>query len=64
MNLSEDQDTVLIHLEKSNQQQWWENVLQHHPKVDTTKIQPENSKLSDLDGETRYNFLLVFDGLI
>ena len=50
---AEDQESILIHLEKFNQQQWWENVLTHHPKLDTTKIQPENSKLSDLDGETR-----------
>ncbi|KAJ8702529.1 hypothetical protein PTI98_001236 [Pleurotus ostreatus] len=49
----QDNELLLIHLEKSNKEQWWENVLTHHPKIDTTKIEPPNSQLSDLDGETR-----------
>src|ERR1700761_9212876 len=49
----EDNKIVLIHLEKLNHN-WWENVLTHHPKIDTRKIEPKDSKLSDLDGETRY----------
>jgi hypothetical protein len=49
----EDQNNVLVVLEKANGQEWWSNVVRHHPPIDTTKIQPENSRLGELDGETR-----------
>ena len=44
---------LTITMEKKNDMQWWDCVIKGHPKINTQKVEPENSKLSDLDGETR-----------
>ena len=49
----EDGSRLAINLQKLNQMEWWDSVCEGDPKINLKKIEPENSKLDELDGETR-----------
>ena len=54
-NLEKDGEkvTLQVTVDKFDGQNWWNCLIQGDIEIDTQKVEPENSKLSDLDGETR-----------
>jgi len=54
--LEDGEGGKVIHLaiqKWTSQWHWWDCAIKGDPKIDTQKIEPEPSNLSDLDGETR-----------
>ncbi|GJU24328.1 protein BOBBER 1 [Tanacetum coccineum] len=49
----EDQNSISILLTKQDQMEWWKYLVKGEPEIDTQKVEPESSKLGDLDPETR-----------
>ena len=48
-----DKNQVVVTFEKVKQMNWWDRLMKTDLPISTRKINPEPSKLSDLDGETR-----------
>ena len=49
----EDEKEIVLFLSKANQMEWWSRLVVGEAEIATRKVQPENSKLEDLDSETR-----------
>ena len=50
---AEDKKSISVLVTKQNQMDWWKSLVKGDPEIDTQKVEPETSKLSDLDSETR-----------
>lgn len=43
----------MVTLYKQNTMEWWKTIFLGDPEIDLQKVMPENSKLDDLDSDTR-----------
>lgn len=50
---AEDNKLVAIVIEKIDKSGWWPHVLTKDPKIDTKRIEPEPTSLSEVQGEER-----------
>ncbi|KAL1203114.1 Protein BOBBER 2 [Cardamine amara subsp. amara] len=58
----EDQKVISVLLTKQDQMEWWKYCVKGEPEIDTQKAEPESSKMSDLDPETRASIeKMLFD---
>lgn len=51
--LDRAEGVVTLHLDKRDDMNWWASVIKGHEEIDISSIEPGNSRLDDLDGETR-----------
>lgn len=51
--LDRAEQVVTLHLDKRDDMNWWACVVKGHDEINISSIEPGNSRLDDLDGETR-----------